>query len=86
MDAKRTLSEWEEDIREKELAEKRRVAPGWLDREEKILEPERKEDNHFVNVASIQESSIEQESSKVGVNANDTGTDIDRAFGAVGLH
>ncbi|KAF7510240.1 hypothetical protein GJ744_006936 [Endocarpon pusillum] len=38
-EAATTLKEWEKKIKEKELAEKRRVAPGWLDREEKILEP-----------------------------------------------
>ncbi|KAI9731985.1 MAG: hypothetical protein M1834_004436 [Cirrosporium novae-zelandiae] len=40
-DAERALREWEDGIRERELAEKRRLAPGWLDREEKILEPVR---------------------------------------------
>jgi hypothetical protein len=38
-DALRIIREWEMGIKEKELAEKRRVAPGWLDREEKMLEP-----------------------------------------------
>ena len=38
-EAKRQLEEWEQSIKDKELAEKRRVAPGWLDRDEKILEP-----------------------------------------------
>lgn len=38
-EAATTIKEWEQSIREKDLAEKRRVAPGWLDREEKILEP-----------------------------------------------
>lgn len=33
--------DWEEDILARELAEKRSRAPGWLDREEKLLEPER---------------------------------------------
>ncbi|KAL8910870.1 MAG: hypothetical protein Q9171_003869 [Xanthocarpia ochracea] len=40
-DAERTIREWEENLRKEELAEKRRVAPGWLDREEKILQPAR---------------------------------------------
>jgi len=40
-DAEQLLREWEKDLKEQELAEKRRVAPGWLDRDEKILEPER---------------------------------------------
>ncbi|KAJ9629473.1 hypothetical protein H2203_001847 [Taxawa tesnikishii (nom. ined.)] len=40
-DAEHAVTRWEAGIRERELAEKRRKAPGWLDREEKILEPER---------------------------------------------
>jgi len=39
--AKESVQEWERSIRDRELAEKRRRAPGWLDREEKILEPEK---------------------------------------------
>ncbi|KAL2350641.1 hypothetical protein BJ546DRAFT_1000982 [Cryomyces antarcticus] len=41
-DAEKLLREWGEGIEERDLAERRRVAPGWLDREEKILQPERK--------------------------------------------
>ncbi len=41
-DAAQTLRSWQDAIRDRELAEKRRVAPGWLDREEKILEPQRR--------------------------------------------
>lgn len=41
-DAERELREFEERIRARELAEKRKVAPGWLDSEARILEPERK--------------------------------------------
>lgn len=33
------IKEWEDSIQQRELAEKRRVAPGWLDREEKLLKP-----------------------------------------------
>ncbi|KAF2971879.1 hypothetical protein GQX73_g1704 [Xylaria multiplex] len=41
-DAERELRELDERIRARELAEKRRVAPGWLDSEARLLEPERK--------------------------------------------
>ena len=41
-EGERVLREWEEKVREEELREKRRVAPGRLDREERVLEPERK--------------------------------------------
>lgn len=39
-DAKRTLSEWEDKRKKEDLAEKRRVAPGWLDNDVHILKPE----------------------------------------------
>lgn len=33
------MREWEEGIKERELAEKRRKAPGWLDSEMHLLQP-----------------------------------------------
>ncbi|KAK1783534.1 hypothetical protein QBC45DRAFT_399616 [Copromyces sp. CBS 386.78] len=41
-DAGAELEALEERIKKRELAEKRRVAPGWLDSEARLLEPERK--------------------------------------------
>jgi len=41
-DAEADLRALEERIRAQELAEKRRVAPGWLDSDARLLEPERK--------------------------------------------
>ncbi|PSR76406.1 hypothetical protein BD289DRAFT_456985 [Coniella lustricola] len=40
-DAEKELQELDERIRARELAEKRRVAPGWLDSEARLLEPEK---------------------------------------------
>lgn len=40
-DAQREIEEFDERIRARDLAEKRRVAPGWLDSEVHILQPER---------------------------------------------
>lgn len=40
-DAERELRELDERIKARELAEKRRVAPGWLDSDARLLEPER---------------------------------------------
>jgi hypothetical protein len=40
-DAEQELRELDERIKARELAEKRRVAPGWLDSEARLLEPER---------------------------------------------
>ncbi|RDL38665.1 uncharacterized protein BP5553_03005 [Venustampulla echinocandica] len=42
-DADKELREWDEAMAARELAEKRRVAPGWLDSDARILEPERKD-------------------------------------------
>jgi hypothetical protein len=39
--AEKDLAELTERIKARELAEKRRVAPGWLDSEARLLEPER---------------------------------------------
>ncbi|KAJ4293565.1 hypothetical protein N0V90_008848 [Kalmusia sp. IMI 367209] len=39
-DARATLKAWEERRKAEDLAEKRRVAPGWLDGEIKLLRPE----------------------------------------------
>ncbi|KAI1391392.1 uncharacterized protein F4822DRAFT_184562 [Hypoxylon trugodes] len=41
-DATRSLQDLEERTRARELAEKRRVAPGWLDSEARLLQPERR--------------------------------------------
>ncbi|TKX26708.1 hypothetical protein C1H76_0862 [Elsinoe australis] len=41
-EARKKVEAWEAGIEERELQEKRRRAPGWLDRDEKILSPARK--------------------------------------------
>ncbi|KAI9846870.1 MAG: hypothetical protein M1837_003482 [Sclerophora amabilis] len=93
-DAEQTLREWEESIRERDLAEKRRVAPGWLDRDEKILEPERKRDDqtpgHLIH-GTDGETSLDVGAGQraSGASRNDTSTregeELDRAFGNIGL-
>ncbi|KAI1806398.1 hypothetical protein F4811DRAFT_550884 [Daldinia bambusicola] len=40
-DSERALRELHDRIRDRELAEKRRVAPGWLDSDARLLQPER---------------------------------------------
>jgi hypothetical protein len=41
-DAEASLREFDERIRARDLAEKRRLAPGWLDSDVRVLEPERR--------------------------------------------
>ena len=38
--AQQTLQQWEDELRARDLAEKRRVAPGWLDADVRLLKPE----------------------------------------------
>lgn len=81
-DAKQQIKQWEEEIKERDLAEKRRVAPGWLDREEKILQPSR------ANVQQGNQDLLGEQSS--GVNApvmspSREGEELDRVFGKMGM-
>ena len=83
-DAEVTLRRWQEDIRQRELAEKRRVAPGWLDRDEKILEPQRApaglrlQSDHTGTVVS---SDKMQAPIPPDTSRSDEGEAMDRAFG-----
>jgi hypothetical protein len=91
-DAEKAVQQWEEGIRERELAEKRRVAPGWLDREERILEPERRETGETLRrVAQPAGGSvrIRNPSTPQGTGASATaaaeGDELDRAFGGLDI-
>ncbi|MCJ1464862.1 hypothetical protein MMC07_003477 [Pseudocyphellaria aurata] len=94
-DAEKTLRDWEANVKEQELAEKRRVAPGWLDRDEKILQPERTTNNPRMS-GSIQDRNTpvslmdSQDSNQHDMNMQNTITDaagdeLDRAFGGMAL-
>jgi hypothetical protein len=92
-DADKELKAWEDAIAARELAEKRRVAPGWLDSDARILEPEKKTSGAGTGAeagASLMD---------VDVSGNDAahlaqtpaavpsreGDELDRAFGGMGL-
>ena len=90
-DAEEKVREWERSLKEQELAEKRRVAPGWLDRDEKILQPNRTSlagipsaqwQNH--NIMDQQEGPRQQRND-TPVRQDLAGDELDRAFGAMGL-
>ena len=86
--AENAVRDWEKGLKEEELAEKRRVAPGWLDRTEKILEPERKRaansSSPSVNLLDSQEpENHEQTHSQSARNA--VGDELDRAFGVMNV-
>ena len=96
-DANKELKAWEDGIYARELAEKRRVAPGWLDSDARILEPEKKSSSQTgagatragqgnlmdVDVSSADASSLRQ---TPVVAPSREGDELDRAFGGLGLN
>ncbi|KAI4157924.1 MAG: hypothetical protein LQ342_007897 [Letrouitia transgressa] len=91
-DAEKTLEDWETSLKEEELAEKRRVAPGWLDREEKILEPARVSSGQSTPLAShFQHTNIMDMQDHQSKNSSDQtvpsheGNELDRAFGEMNI-
>ncbi|RDA88232.1 hypothetical protein CP532_0288 [Ophiocordyceps camponoti-leonardi (nom. inval.)] len=70
--AERELRDFEASIRERDLAEKRRLAPGWLDSDERLLMPE----------PSVP---AQKKPEKVEASEPDPGAELDRAFGGMDL-
>ncbi|CCF37925.1 hypothetical protein CH063_09145, partial [Colletotrichum higginsianum] len=76
-------------IQERELAEKRRVAPGWLDSEARILEPERaggggsEAEEAAAAAAAARETSAVAGTSEMPLN--DQGAELDRVFGGLSM-
>ncbi|PYH98643.1 hypothetical protein BO71DRAFT_370674 [Aspergillus ellipticus CBS 707.79] len=87
-DAEKAIRDWEGSITQRELAEKRRVAPGWLDRDEKLLQP-----SHaalgFQPYGQAQPSLLDSASADPSAAAlpsmvpRDEGEELDRAFGGL---
>lgn len=82
-DAKKLIQEWEQDIKARDLAEKRRVAPGWLDREEKILEPTKA--GSKVTADDLLGGEDNKDVAAPAMSPNREGEEIDRAFGALAM-
>ncbi len=81
-DAERELREFEEHIRERDLAEKRKLAPGWLDSDARLLEPERSAapGHKGAEAPTADITKAEQPNPDT-----DEGAALDRAFGGMGL-
>ena len=90
-DAEKAIRDWEQRLKDEDLAEKRRVAPGWLDRSEKILEPERRRSSigpsgptQDQKSASIMDSGVDDEQNHALQKPKDSpGDELDRAFGSI---
>ncbi|EGY19066.1 hypothetical protein VD0002_g8586 [Verticillium dahliae] len=88
-DAERELREFEERARARDLAEKRKVAPGWLDSEARILEPERKGDVAADGQPRGGEVDMLSGDANGGQGPSEMGTDegaeLDRYFGGLSM-
>ena len=93
-DAVAEIKAWQDQMREEELAEKRRVAPGWLDRDEKILQPKRtsildisKPGEHSMSDENIMDQQDCGQDPQAGNNpaSDPAGEQLDRAFGGMGM-
>lgn len=98
-DADKELKAWDEAIAARELAEKRRVAPGWLDSDARILEPERNDTSTSESQEQThpQGNLMDAEVSKAEApnlpnptvaasGAVAQGDELDRAFGGLGIN
>lgn len=74
---------WEQSIRDRELAEKRRKAPGYLDTEQYILQPEKaKADAAKSGDHNLMDEPTEADSTaKKSDSVDELGYAMDRAFG-----
>jgi hypothetical protein len=85
-DAQQLLAKWQGDIQRRDLAEKRRVAPGWLDVGEsaRMLVPERMAggDPAAVEVPAFGSAAT---SPTMQATAQDGGAELDRAFGGLNM-
>jgi hypothetical protein len=82
-DARKTLKEWEDRRKAEDLAEKRRLAPGWLDSGVHILKPEddmegTKKDQVVENIMDDDPQQREADTKKVR-----EGEELDRVFGGL---
>ncbi|KAI4949413.1 hypothetical protein J4E91_005152 [Alternaria rosae] len=85
-DARRTLAEWEERRRKEDLAEKRRVAPGWLDSGVHIIKPEAPGDDNTGAGGAREEKVPEQNLMDLDPQAErkaQEGEELDRVFGGL---
>ncbi|PGH16314.1 hypothetical protein AJ79_01856 [Helicocarpus griseus UAMH5409] len=82
------IKDWEESIKQRDLAEKRRVAPGWLDREQTILHPVQLSrpgsEGRPASSSGRQEPTQKQKDKTIADTISTSeGEELDRAFGGL---
>jgi hypothetical protein len=85
-DAAQKIGKWENNIKQRDLAEKRRKAPGWLDSENRLLEPSKTTaDASATHSSSLLDEPLSSDKNNSVSVAREDGEDIgaamDRAFG-----
>ncbi|KAG5912805.1 hypothetical protein E4U53_005139 [Claviceps sorghi] len=83
-EAEKELQEFDERIRQRDLAEKRRVAPGWLDSEARLLEPQRMGQPKAPSAQEPAPLATAEEGTKEAPG-DDEGVQLDKAFGVMEL-
>ncbi|KAK5105859.1 hypothetical protein LTR62_001946 [Meristemomyces frigidus] len=87
--ARAEVQSWEDGIKERELAEKRRRAPGWLDSEQHLLQPEKKagEQEKKAQEMNLMDDGVAEQVAELELgggrrkSGDDQGAAMDRAFG-----
>ena len=82
-DGRKKVEELEAEIRGRELQERRRKAPGWLDRDEKILQPEKPKGKEEPpkNIMDEEDDPDQRGAVPKDKEGEDLGAAMDRAFG-----
>lgn len=82
--AEKELQRFENDTRERDLAERRRLAPGWLDSEARLLEPQKTTASQALDSASTLASQTDPPTESQS-EVDKGGEELDRAFGSMAL-
>ncbi|KAM3418174.1 hypothetical protein BST61_g6377 [Cercospora zeina] len=83
INAEKEVREWEQKIKDRELAEKRRKAPGYLDTEQYILQPEKPKAQSAAPAVPANVNLMDDSApyAKQDKQVDDLGAAMDRAFG-----
>jgi hypothetical protein len=81
--AEQALRDWEKSIADRELMEKRRVAPGYLDTGIQILEPTRK--SVAPNITEHQQAAATSAVPESIQASTEAGDELDRVFGKMSV-
>ncbi|RKF63857.1 hypothetical protein OnM2_022052 [Erysiphe neolycopersici] len=87
-DADQELKSWESEIAARELAERRRIAPGWLDSDARILHPNKPRMDENLIDSQIEVSTVDASVTQIihPEVLNKDGDELDSAFGGLEIN